>query len=114
FFLRRGFLFWFVSHGIKTRLRLGLRLRVRGLVDAGFGCWVADDADGLPWAFTSAGIGLGTLAADREAAQMADAAIAFDGLKAFEVHADFAAQIAFDNIFAVLNGMNDLRKLLFA
>jgi len=81
-------------------------------VDAGFGGWAADDADGFAGAFAGAGVGLGALAANREAAEVADAAIAFDALEAFEVHADFAAQIAFDSIFAFLNGMDNLGELL--
>ena len=43
---------------------------------------------------------------------MADAPIAFDALEPFQVHADFAAQIAFDDVFAFLNRMNNLGKLL--
>jgi len=51
-------------------------------MDAGRGGGAADYADGLSWAFAGAGIGLGALAANGEATQMADAAIAFDALKA--------------------------------
>ena len=39
---------------------------------------------------------------------MTDAAIALDALEAFEVHAEFAAQIAFDDILAFLDGVNNL------
>src|SRR5208337_5588778 len=84
-----------------------------GLMDTGFGGRTADDTDRLARAFAGARVGLGALAADRQAAQMADAAIAFDALQPFEVHADLAAQIAFDDVFAILDGMNDLGKLLF-
>ena len=42
---------------------------------------IADDADGLARAFASAGVGLGALAADGQAAQMANAAIALDALQ---------------------------------
>ena len=82
-------------------------------MDAGLGGGAADDADRLAGAFAGAGVGLGALAADGKAAQVPDAAIAFDGLKAFEVHADFAAEIAFDGVFAVLNSVNDLGELGF-
>src|SRR5712691_3676803 len=82
-------------------------------MDAGFGGWAADDADGLAGTFAGAGVGLGTLAANGQAAQMADAAITFDALQALEVHTDLAAEIAFNDVFAVLNGVNDLGKLLF-
>src|SRR5436190_1285690 len=83
-------------------------------MDTGLGGGVANDADGLARAFASAGIGLGALAANWQAAQMTDATITFDSLQAFEVHADFAAQIAFNHIFAILDGVDDLRELLFA
>ena len=43
---------------------------------------------------------------------MADATIAFDALQSFEVHAELAAQIPFDHVLAILNGVNDLRELL--
>ena len=45
---------------------------------------------------------------------MADAAITFDALEALEVHAQFAAQVAFDDILAVLNRVDALGKLLFS
>src|SRR5829696_1512302 len=45
---------------------------------------------------------------------MPDPAITFDRLQPLEVQADLAAQIAFDNIFAVLDRVNDLRQLLLA
>jgi hypothetical protein len=82
-------------------------------VDAGFGVWIALDADGFAGSLPRAGVGLCALTAHRQAAHVADAAIAFDGLEPLEVHADFAAQISFDDVFAVLNGVNDLRELLF-
>jgi len=44
---------------------------------------------------------------------MADAAVGFDGLHPLQIHADLAAQIAFDDIFAILNGVDDLGQLLF-
>ena len=39
-------------------------------------------------------------------------AIALDGLQALEVHADFAAQIAFNDILAFLDRVHDLGELL--
>src|SRR5436190_18834717 len=44
---------------------------------------------------------------------MADAAITFNGLQSFEVQTDLAAEIPFDHIFAILDRVNDLGKLLF-
>jgi hypothetical protein len=43
---------------------------------------------------------------------MTDAAIAFDALQSFKIHAEFAAQIALDDILALLDRVNDLGKLL--
>src|SRR5882724_5532383 len=42
---------------------------------------------------------------------MADAAIAADALQPFQIHAEFAAQIALDDILAFLDRVDDLRKL---
>ncbi len=83
-------------------------------MDAGLGSRVAHDTDGLSRAFAGAGIGLGALSANGQAAQVADAPITFDTLKAFQVHADFAAEIAFDDILAILNRVHDLGELLLA
>jgi len=44
---------------------------------------------------------------------MADTAITLDGRHALEVHADLTAQVAFDDILALLDRMDDLRKLGF-
>jgi hypothetical protein len=82
-------------------------------MDPGFGVWIALDADGFSGSFACARVGGSSLAADREAAQVTDAAVAFDGLEAFEVQADFAAEIAFGDVFAFLDGVNDLGELLF-
>src|SRR5882724_10213779 len=81
-------------------------------MDACLRRWAADNADRLARTFARPGIGLRTLAADRKAAQMADATVAFNALKSLEIHADLAAEIAFDDILAILNRMNDLRELL--
>ena len=83
-------------------------------MDAGLGVGVALHADGLAGTFAGAGVGLGALAADREAAQMADATVALDALEALQVHTDFAAEIAFDDVLAILDGVHDLRELSFA
>ena len=80
-------------------------------MDAGFGSGVTDDTDGLARAFARAGVGLSALTANRQATQVTDATIALDALQALQVHADLAAKIAFDHVFAVLNGVNDLREL---
>ena len=75
---------------------------------------VADDADCLTRTFASAGVRLSALSADGQAAQVPNATIAFDTLKTFQIHADLAAEIAFNDVLAVLNGVNDLGQLLFA
>ena len=74
-------------------------------MDAGLAFGLRTHTDGLARALAGAGVGLGALAADRQAAQVPDAAVALDALQALQVHADFAAQIAFDHILAVLNGV---------
>src|SRR3974377_356151 len=82
------------------------------LMDAGFGGWAPDNTDGFARAFAGAGVGLGALAADGQASKVPDAAIAFNALEPLEIHADLAAQITFDHVFAVLDGVDDLRELL--
>jgi hypothetical protein len=82
-------------------------------VDTGLGSGIAHHADGFTRAFASACVGLSALATDRQAAQMANSPVALDTLKALEVHADFAAQVTFDDVFAILDGMHNLGKLLF-
>jgi len=77
-------------------------------VDACFGGGITDDADGLARAFAGSGVGLSALAADGQTPEMPDSAIAFDALEALQVHADFPAEIAFDDVFAILNGMDNL------
>jgi len=83
-------------------------------MDACFGVRVTLDADRLTRTFAGPGVRLGALTADGQAAKVTDATVALDTLEALQVHADFAAKIAFDHVFAVLDGMNDLRKLGFA
>ena len=81
-------------------------------MDAGLGCWIADDTDGLARAFARTRIRLRPLASHRQSAQMPDATITFDCLEPFQIHADLPAQITFNHILAVLNGVDDLRELL--
>ncbi len=81
-------------------------------MDAGLGGGAAHHADGLTGTLARAGIGLGPLAANRQATQVANATIAFDALEALEVHADFAAQVTFNDVLAVLDGMDNLGELL--
>src|SRR3954470_8368233 len=82
-------------------------------MDAGLGVGVALHTDGLARTFARPGVGLSALAAHRQTAQMADAAVTLDALEALQVHTEFAAQIAFDDILAFLDRVHDLRKLVF-
>src|SRR5581483_5582292 len=84
----------------------------RRLMDTGFGGWTADHTDGFARALAGTGIGLRALAADGQTTQVAHASVALDTLQALEIHADFAAQVALDDIFAILNGMDNLGQLL--
>jgi hypothetical protein len=83
-------------------------------MDTRLGGRVADHADGLSRAFAGAGVGLSSLPADGQAAEVADAAVAFDTLKPFQVHPDLAAKVTFDHVFPILNRVNDLGELLLA
>src|SRR5947209_4821129 len=80
-------------------------------MDARFRAGITLHADSLARAFSRARVRLRALAANGQTAQMPDAAIAFDALQAFQIHTDFAAQIAFDHVLAILDGVHDLRKL---
>jgi hypothetical protein len=82
-------------------------------MDTGLGSGITHYTDRLAWAFAGAGIGLRALPADWQAAQMANTSVTFDTLESLEIHTDFAAQVAFDHVLAILNRMHDLRKLLF-
>src|SRR6185312_1470760 len=84
------------------------------LVDASLRVRIALHTDRLARTFARAGVGLSALTAHRQAAHVAHATIALDALQALEVHADFAAKVTFDDILAILDGMNDLGKLGFA
>ena len=83
-------------------------------MNAGLGLRIALDTNSLARALAGAGVGGGALAADRQTAQVTNAAITLDALEALQVHADLAAQIAFDHVSAVLDRMDDLGYLLFA
>jgi hypothetical protein len=65
-------------------------------MDTGFRARITLHADGLARTFARARVGLRALATHRQAAQVANAAIAHDALKALQVHADFAAQVALE------------------
>jgi hypothetical protein len=82
-------------------------------MDPGFGVRIPLDADSFSGSFAGACVGGGSLAADGQAAQVTYAAVAFDGLEAFEVESDFAAEITFGDVFSFLDGVNDLGELLF-
>ena len=72
------------------------------------------DADGLTRTLASAGIGRSALTADRQAAAMADATVAVNGLEALEVALDLAAKIAFNRQFAGCDRMDQFTHLLGA
>ncbi len=82
-------------------------------MNASFGVRFALHPDRLARTFARPGIGLGALTPHRETADVADPTIALDALQALEVHAEFAAQVTFDHVLAILNRVNDLRKLRF-
>ena len=52
-------------------------------MDAGFGGGIADDTDGLARTFARSRVGLGALAANRQATEVADATVAFNTLETF-------------------------------
>ena len=81
-------------------------------MDAGLRVRVALHANSLARTFACAGVGAGSLTTHGKPAQMPDAPVALDGLKALEIQAEFAAQIAFNDILALLNRVDDLRELL--
>ena len=83
----------------------------------GDGGWGLDflglgDANGLARALAGAGVGAGALAADRQAAAVADATIAIDRLEAFEVRGDFAAKVTFEHPFVLRDDVENLVELL--
>ena len=82
-------------------------------MDASLGTGIALHTDRLARTFAGTGVGRGALATDGKTALVADATIALDTREALEIHAEFAAEIAFDDVLAVLDGVNDLGHLLF-
>ena len=81
---------------------------------AGLGVFGALHADGLARALAGSGISRSALAADGQAAAMANAAIAVDRLESLKIGLEFAAQVAFDRQLARGDGLNDLIDLLAA
>ena len=81
-------------------------------MDAGFGGWAANNADRLARSFARSRVCLGPLAAHGQAAQVTDPAVTFNALQTLQIHADFPPEIAFNHILAVLDGMDNLGKLL--
>src|SRR6185369_13333408 len=81
-------------------------------MDTGLGGWAAHHADRLARALAIPGVGLGSLAADRQATQVTNPAVAFDALQTLEVHANFPPKVTLDDVLAVLDRVNNLRKLL--
>lgn len=82
-------------------------------MNASLGVGIALYTDRLARSLACAGVGLCPLTANGQAAQMADATVTLNGLKAFQIEPEFASQIAFDHILAVLDCVDDLRKLSF-
>src|SRR5438105_3674269 len=81
-------------------------------MDAGLRVRIALHTDRLARPFARAGICLRSLTAHRQTTQMPDTAIAFDTLKALQIHAELAAQIAFDHVLTLLDRMHNLGHLL--
>ena len=78
---------------------------------AGLGVFVALDADRLAGAFAGTGVRAGALTANGETTAMADAAVTIDGLEAFEILLQFAAEVAFDDVFVFLDDLDDAVEL---
>ena len=81
-------------------------------MDAGLGSWTAYDTHRLTRPLAGARVGLGALPAHGQATQVPDATIRLNALQSLQVHADLPAQIALNDIFAVLNGVDYLGELL--
>ena len=104
----------FLLCGGFRRLRLfSHRGRQKGLVGAGLGIRIALHTDRTARTLAGAGVGLGALAAHRQSPKMAVSAIRLDRLKALQVDTDFAAQVAFDDILALLDRVHDQGQLGF-
>ena len=70
------------------------------------------DADGLAFAFASAGIRVSALAADRESLAVTNATVAVDLLEALQIEWQFPAEVAFDNVVVGLDVGDDGTQLL--
>lgn len=81
---------------------------------AGFSVRITLDPDSATRAFAGAGIGLGALASDWEAAAMADTAVAVNRLQPLQIGLNFPAKIPFDENFRAIDGLNDGIELLRA
>src|SRR6185503_1508392 len=73
---------------------------------------VTHHADCFARSFARAGVRRGTLAANRQPAEMTDAPVTFDALEALEVHTEFALKVALDDVTAFLNRVHNLGDLL--
>lgn len=82
-------------------------------MNASFRVRITLNTNRLSRAFACSGVGLSALASDRESTKMPNSAITFNALQAFQIHAQFTSKVAFDDILAFLDGMDDLRQLLF-
>ena len=75
------------------------------------GVFAALDADGFARPLAGAGVGGCALPANRQAAAVADAPVAVDGLEALEIALHFAAQIALDRDLVRVDRMDDRVEL---
>ena len=81
-------------------------------MDTSLGVGITLHAYSLSGTFTSSRIGLCALTAHGKTAHVTDAAITLDALQALEVDTDLAAKVALNYVFALLNCVDYLRKLL--
>lgn len=81
-------------------------------MNSGLGVGIALHSDCLAGTLASAGVGGCPLASNGKSSKMAYASIALNALQALQIQSDFASEIALNDIFAILNGVNNLRKLL--
>src|SRR5438093_10042430 len=71
------------------------------------------DAHGLPRTFARAGVRARALAANRQTATVADAAVTVDRLQSFQVGGNFTAKIALEHPFVLGDQVQDLVELFF-
>jgi hypothetical protein len=69
------------------------------------------DADGLTFAFTSAGIRVSALTTDWEALTVAETTVAIDLLETLQIDLQFPAEVTFDNVVVRLNVGDDGTQL---